>query len=50
VKKFLTFAGIAFLVFFVVVHPSSAAAVTKTIGSWLVAIANGFATFFSSLF
>jgi hypothetical protein len=49
VKKVLTWAGIAFLVFFVATRPEGAADVFKSIGGGLVEVANGFGNFFSSL-
>ena len=49
VKKVLTWASIAFLIFFVAYRPESAADVAKTIGSGIVDLAAGFGDFFTSL-
>jgi hypothetical protein len=49
VKKVLTWASIAFLIFFIAFRPASAAEVVKSLGSGLVAIGAGFGDFFSSL-
>ncbi|MGC4804563.1 hypothetical protein [Micromonospora sp. DT233] len=49
VKKVLTWAGIAFLIFFVAYRPSSAADVFKSIGGGIMDIAQGFGDFFTSL-
>jgi hypothetical protein len=48
-KKLLTWAGVAFLVFFVAFRPDSAAQVFKSVGSAIVDIAQGFGDFFTSL-
>jgi hypothetical protein len=49
VKKVLTWAIVAFLVFFVVSRPASAAQVVKSIGSGVLGIGQGFGDFFSKL-
>jgi hypothetical protein len=49
VKKVLTWAGIAFLVFFVAYRPNSAADVFKSLGGGIVDIAEGFGDFFTSI-
>ncbi len=49
VKKVLTWAGIAFLIFFVAYRPNSAADVFKSLGGGIVDIAQGFGDFFTSL-
>jgi hypothetical protein len=49
VKKVLTWASIAFVVFFIAYRPSSAAQVVKSIGSGLVDIGAGFGDFFARL-
>ncbi|NJC69374.1 hypothetical protein HC031_06515 [Planosporangium thailandense] len=49
VKKVLTWASIAFLVFFVAYRPASAAQVVKSLGNGLVDIGTGFGDFFSRL-
>ncbi len=49
VKKVLTWCFVAFLVFFVAYRPENAAVVFKSLGSGVVAIAQGFGDFFSSL-
>ncbi|GAA2706232.1 hypothetical protein ACFY2R_02195 [Micromonospora olivasterospora] len=49
VKKVLTWAGIAFLIFFVAYRPNSAADVFKSIGGGIMDIAQGFGDFFTSL-
>lgn len=48
-KKILTWASIAFLIFFVAYRPQSAAEVFKSIGSGIMDIATGFGDFFSNL-
>jgi len=48
-KKFLTWALVAFLVFFVAYRPQNAAAVFRSLGNGVVDIAQGFGDFFSSL-
>ncbi|RZU73116.1 hypothetical protein EV384_1513 [Micromonospora kangleipakensis] len=48
-KKVLTWAGIAFLIFFVAYRPSSAADVFKSLGGGIMDIAQGFGDFFTSL-
>ena len=49
VKKVLTWAGIAFLIFFVAYRPNSAAAVFKSLGGGIMDIAQGFGDFFTNL-
>jgi hypothetical protein len=49
VKKVLTWALVAFLIFFIAYRPESAAAVFKSLGGGLVDIATGIGNFFSSL-
>lgn len=49
VKKFLTWAGIAFLIFFIAFRPNSAADVFKSLGGGIMDIAQGFGDFFTSL-
>jgi hypothetical protein len=49
VKKVLTWAAVAFLVFFVAYNPKSAAQVFKSIGNGILDVANGFGQFFTSL-
>jgi hypothetical protein len=49
VKKVLTWAGIAFLVFFIAFRPNSAADVFKSLGQAIVDIAQGFGDFFTNL-
>jgi len=49
VKKFLTWAGIAFLIFFIAFRPNSAADVFKSLGGGIVDIAQGFGDFFTNL-
>jgi hypothetical protein len=48
-KKILTWASIAFLIFFVAYRPQSAAEVFKSIGSGIMDLATGFGDFFSNL-
>lgn len=48
-QKFLTWAGVAFVVFFVAARPQSAAEIVRTIGSTVVDIGQGFMDFVSSL-
>ena len=48
-KKALTWAGIAFLVFFVAFKPSASVEVVRTLGNTAVAIMQGLGGFFSSL-
>ncbi|MDG4833505.1 hypothetical protein O7627_29975 [Solwaraspora sp. WMMD1047] len=48
-KKFLTWGGIAFLIFFIAFRPNSAADVFKSLGGGIVDIAQGFGDFFTSL-
>jgi hypothetical protein len=49
VKKVLTWALVAFLVFFVVSRPASAAQVVKSIGSGILGVGQGFGDFFQNL-
>jgi hypothetical protein len=49
VKKVLTWAAVAFLVFFVAYNPQSAATVFKSLGNGILSVAKGFGTFFTSL-
>lgn len=49
VKKVLTWAFVAFIVFFVAYRPENAAAVFQSLGRGAVHIAQGFGDFFSSL-
>jgi hypothetical protein len=49
VKKVLTWALVAFLVFFVVSRPTAAAQVVKSIGSGILSIGTGFGDFFTKL-
>ena len=49
VKKVLTWAGIAFLIFFIAKRPNSAAAVFKALGGGIMDVAQGFGDFFTSL-
>jgi hypothetical protein len=48
-KKFLTWLGIAFLIFFIATSPVSAAEIFKWLGSTIGDIARGFGTFFTNL-
>jgi len=48
-KKILTWGGIAFLIFFIAFRPNEAADVFKNIGGGIMAVAEGFGDFFSSL-
>ena len=48
-KKIFTWAGLAFLVFFVATRPDDAAGVTQGIGRGLREIAVGFSDFFTGL-
>lgn len=48
-KKFLTWGGIAFLLFFIAFRPEAAADVFKSLGSTLADIGEGFGDFVSSL-
>jgi hypothetical protein len=48
-KKFLSWAVVAFLVFFIAYRPQSAAAVFRQLGSGLYDIATGIGNFFTSL-
>jgi hypothetical protein len=50
IKKILTWAFVAFLIFFVAFQPDSAADVAKTLGAAFLDIAQGFGNFFASLF
>ncbi|WP_208814281.1 hypothetical protein [Micromonospora echinofusca] len=49
VKKVLTWAGLAFLIFFIAFRPDSAADVFKSLGGGIVDIAQGFGDFFTNL-
>lgn len=49
VKKVLTWAAIAFLVFFIAYRPAAAAQVAKSIGGGLVDLGTGFGDFFTRL-
>ncbi|WBB77633.1 MULTISPECIES: hypothetical protein [Micromonospora] len=49
VKKVLTWAGVAFLIFFVAFRPNSAADVVKSLGGGIMDIAQGFGDFFTNL-
>jgi hypothetical protein len=49
VKKILTWAAVAFLIFFIAFRPDSAAEVFKSVGGGIMDIAQGFSDFFSSL-
>jgi hypothetical protein len=49
VKKVLTWAAIAFLIFFIAYRPNSAADVFKSLGGGIMDIAQGFGDFFTSL-
>jgi hypothetical protein len=49
VKKVLTWALVAFLVFFVVSRPTAAADVVKSIGSGILGLGRGFSDFFTNL-
>jgi len=48
-KKFLTWMGAAFLVFFVASRPEGAANLTQSLGNLLATIANGIGDFFAGL-
>lgn len=48
-KKILTWAGIAFVIFFVAFRPTAAADVVKTLGGTAMDILTGVGDFFSSL-
>lgn len=49
VKKILTWAAVAFLIFFVAYRPDSAADMFKSLGAGLMDVAQGFGDFFTSL-
>jgi hypothetical protein len=49
VKKAVTWALIAFVIFFVAFSPNAAARVARLIGSGITSVANGFASFLSSV-
>jgi hypothetical protein len=49
VKKVITWAAIAFVVFFVAGQPQAAAGIMRAIGNGLLDLAHGFGTFISSL-
>ena len=46
-KKVLTWALVIFLVYFVVTRPGSAAAMVKSVGTWIVDLGKGFGDFLS---
>ncbi|GIG74576.1 hypothetical protein HC028_15830 [Planosporangium flavigriseum] len=46
-KKAVTWAVIAFLVFFVAFHPDTAARVTRSLGTMVVNVGKGFGDFFT---
>lgn len=48
-KKVLTWAGVALLVFFVVSNPTGAANAAKTMGSGLTAVGQGFSSFLAAI-
>ncbi|HEX7745132.1 MAG TPA: hypothetical protein VF462_07715 [Micromonosporaceae bacterium] len=48
-KKLVTWALIAFMIFFVAFRPDSAAEVVKSLGAGVMDIAQGFGDFFTSL-
>jgi len=48
-KKFLTWGGIAFLIFFIAYRPQSAAEVFRSLGGSIVDVASGVGDFFSNL-
>lgn len=48
-KKFLTWGGVAFLVFFVAFRPGEASDVVGNLASGILDAANGFAAFFTNL-
>jgi predicted membrane protein len=48
-KKLLTWAVVAFMIFFVAFRPDSAAEVVKSLGAGVMDIAQGFGDFFTSL-
>jgi hypothetical protein len=50
IKKILTWAFVAFLIFFIAFQPDSAADVAKTLFSAFLDIAQGFGNFFGNLF
>jgi hypothetical protein len=50
VKKLATWAFVAFVVYFVAFQPQSAARAARWLGGVLIAMANGFGHFLSSLF
>jgi hypothetical protein len=49
IKKVLTWAGIAFLVFFIAYRPDSAGDVVKSLASTVADIAQGFGDFFTGV-
>lgn len=49
-KKFLTWGGLALLVFFVAFRPVEAADTVGRLAGGILDVANGFAAFFSNLF
>ncbi|HEV7899609.1 MAG TPA: hypothetical protein VGP31_17385 [Planosporangium sp.] len=46
-KKVVTWAVIAFLVFFVAFHPDTAAQVTRSLGGLVINLGKGFGDFFT---
>lgn len=48
-KKALTWAFVAFLVFFIAYRPATAAATTKNLGATVMEIGTGFGDFFTRL-
>ena len=48
-KKILTWGALAFLLFFMAFRPDSAAAMFRSVGGGLMAIAQGLGDFFTSL-
>lgn len=49
VKKLFAWGSVAFIIFFMAFRPDAAADMTKSIGGVLMAIAQGFGDFFTSL-
>jgi hypothetical protein len=48
-KKIITWAIVAFLIFFIVTKPASAALVAKQLASGVVDVGNGLGSFFTNL-
>jgi hypothetical protein len=48
-KKFLTWGGLAFLIFFVAFRPDEASGVVRSLAGGILDAANGFAEFFTRL-